>query len=289
MAKNLAQEAGKSAVAKFGWLKANRFLLLRRLTQLSVLLAFWSGPFWGAWIFKGNLSASLLFNVVPLTDPLIAAQSLVAGYIASASSWIGLAVVVGFYALIAPRAFCAWVCPMNVVTDMAAWIRRKTKINTNVNLDKSIRYWFLAAILIGSAISGSMLWTWLDPVSALQRGLIYGFGAGIWLVVSVFIIDLLLIEHGWCGHLCPLGATYGLIGAKSVMRIKAVNRENCTKCMDCYNVCPEPQVLRQPLKSGDRRVMDKDCISCGRCIDVCSEQVFEFRNRIGPGDQENEK
>ncbi|MEQ1433119.1 4Fe-4S dicluster domain-containing protein, partial [Salmonella enterica] len=53
-----------------------------------------------------------------------------------------------------------------------------------------------------------------------------------------------------------------------------------TKCMDCFYVCPEPEVLRQPLKEGDRRVMVQNCISCGRCLDVCPEQVFEFKNRL---------
>lgn len=66
-------------------------------------------------------------------------------------------------------------------------------------------------------------------------------------------------------------------GRKSVIRVTATNREACTKCMDCYNVCPEPVVLRQPLKEGDRRVMDQNCMSCGRCIDVCPEDVLVFK------------
>ncbi len=54
-------------------------------------------------------------------------------------------------------------------------------------------------------------------------------------------------------------------------------KSGCTKCMDCFNVCPEPQVLKEPLKQGDQRVLSQDCISCGRCIDVCPEKVFEFK------------
>lgn len=286
MVKNLAIDAGKAAVKRLGWWRAHRFLILRRLTQLAVLLAFWTGPLWDVWILKGNLSGSVLLDVIPFTDPLIAAQSLASGHWFESDAWFGLAVIVGLYALIAPRAFCGWVCPMNVVTDFAAWLRRKTGIKASFHWNKSLRYWLLAAIVIGSALSGTLVWTWLDPVSALQRSLLFGAGAGLWLVLSVFVIDLVLVEHGWCGHLCPLGATYALMGSKSIMRVKAVNRDACTKCMDCFNVCPEPQVLRQPLKAGDTRVLDKDCMSCGRCIDVCAEQVLGFRKRIGA---ENEK
>ncbi|WP_434361826.1 quinol dehydrogenase ferredoxin subunit NapH [Parasalinivibrio latis] len=285
MAKNFAKDAGTDAVKRLGWWRAHRFLILRRFTQMAILLSFFTGPMWGLWIMKGNLSASVLFDVVPFTDPLIAAQSLATGHVFEVSGLIGLAVVVGLYALIAPRAFCGWVCPMNLVTDAAAWLRRKLGLKVSFSWPKSLRYWFLAALVIGSGLTGALVWTWLDPVAVLHRGLIFGFGAGIWLVVAVFLMDLLLVEHGWCGHLCPLGATYGLIGSKSLIRVKAVNREACTKCMDCFNVCPEPQVLRQPLKEGDKRVMDRDCISCGRCIDVCAEQVLGFRTRIGAEDE----
>ncbi|MEF1183373.1 quinol dehydrogenase ferredoxin subunit NapH, partial [Vibrio sinaloensis] len=189
-------------------------------------------------------------------------------------------IVVIFYALISPRAFCGWVCPMNMVTDLAAFLRRKLNIKTSYRWSSQLRYWLIPVLLIGSAVSGSVLWAWIDPVAALHRGLVFGFGASWVLVGLVFVLDLLLVEHGWCGHLCPLGATYGVIGRKSLLRVAAVRREDCTKCMDCYYVCPEPDVLRQPLKEGDKRVLDQNCISCGRCIDVCAEKVFEFQNRI---------
>lgn len=169
---------------------------------------------------------------------------------------------------------------MNIVTDLAAWLRRKLKIKASYRWSSAIRYWLIPVLMLGSALSGAILWTWLDPVAALHRGLVFGMGAGWVLIALVFVLDLLLVEHGWCGHLCPLGAAYGVIGRKSLLRVTAVRREDCTKCMDCFYVCPEPEVLRQPLKEGDRRVMDQNCISCGRCLDVCPEHVFEFKNRL---------
>ncbi|SKA55028.1 quinol dehydrogenase ferredoxin subunit NapH [Enterovibrio nigricans] len=286
MAKNLAKDAGKEAVKRLGWWRSHRFLFLRRVTQMSVLLAFFAGPMWGVWVLKGNLSASVLLDIVPFTDPLIAAQALATGHLLEPEGLMGLAIVIVIYALVAPRAFCGWVCPMNMVTDAAAWLRRKFNVKASFQMSASVRYWLLALLVIGSGVSGTLLWTWLDPVSALHRGLIFGVGGGIWLVASVFVLDLLLVEHGWCGHLCPLGASYGVIGSQSVMRVAAVKRSACTKCMDCFNVCPEPQVLRQRLKGGDVRVMDRNCMSCGRCIDVCAEQVLEFRKRFGAENEE---
>ncbi len=278
MAKNLAQNAGKEAVEKLGWWRAHRFLILRRLCQLTIIALFMAGPTLG--VLTGNLSSSMLFDTVPLSDPLIVLQALATGHIPEFNALLGVVIVVVFYAILAPRAFCAWVCPLNIVTDLAAWLRRKFNIKASYRWSPAIRYWLIPVLMLGSALSGAILWTWLDPVAALHRGLVFGMGAGWVLIALVFVLDLLLVEHGWCGHLCPLGATYGVIGRKSLLRVTAVRREDCTKCMDCFYVCPEPEVLRQPLKEGDRRVMDQNCISCDRCLDVCPEHVFEFKNRL---------
>ncbi|TOL36389.1 quinol dehydrogenase ferredoxin subunit NapH [Vibrio parahaemolyticus] len=278
MAKSLAQNAGNEAVEKLGWWRAHRFLILRRLCQFTIIALFMAGPTLG--ILTGNLSSSMLLDTVPLSDPLIVLQALATGHIPEFNALLGVVIVVVFYAILAPRAFCAWVCPLNIVTDLAAWLRRKFNIKASYRWSPAIRYWLIPVLMLGSALSGAILWTWLDPVAALHRGLVFGMGAGWVLIVLVFVLDLLLVEHGWCGHLCPLGATYGVIGRKSLLRVTAVRREDCTKCMDCFYVCPEPEVLRQPLKEGDRRVMDQNCISCGRCLDVCPEHVFEFKNRL---------
>lgn len=278
MAKNLAQNAGKEAIEKLGWWRAHRFLVLRRLCQLTIIALFMAGPTLG--VLTGNLSSSMLFDTVPLSDPLIVLQALATGHIPEFNALLGVVIVVVFYAMLAPRAFCAWVCPLNIVTDLAAWLRRKFNIKASYRWSPAIRYWLIPVLMLGSALSGAILWTWLDPVAALHRGLVFGMGAGWVLIALVFVLDLLLVEHGWCGHLCPLGAAYGVIGRKSLLRVTAVRREDCTKCMDCFYVCPEPEVLRQPLKEGDRRVMDQNCISCGRCLDVCPEYVFEFKTRL---------
>ncbi|TDE51921.1 quinol dehydrogenase ferredoxin subunit NapH [Vibrio alginolyticus] len=278
MAKNLAQNACKEALEKLGWWRAHRFLILRRLCQFTIIALFMAGPTLG--ILTGNLSSSMLLDTVPLSDPLIVLQALATGHVPEFNALLGVVIVVAFYAILAPRAFCAWVCPLNIVTDLAAWLRRKFNIKASYRWSPMIRYWLIPVLMLGSALSGAILWTWLDPVAALHRGLVFGMGAGWVLIALVFVLDLLLVEHGWCGHLCPLGATYGVIGRKSLLRVTAVRREDCTKCMDCFYICPEPEVLRQPLKEGDRRVMDQNCISCGRCLDVCPEHVFEFKNRL---------
>lgn len=279
---NSANQAGRDARQRHGFIRSHRWLLLRRLSQLAILMVFLSGPCFGVWILKGNYSGSLLLDTVPLTDPLMMLESLFAGHWPALTALAGALVIVAIYALIASRAFCAWVCPLNPVTDFAAWMRRKLNIRQSASLPRGLRYGILLAVLAGSAVSGTLLWEWLNPVALLGRSLIFGAVGGLWLILAVFLFDLLVTEHGWCGHICPMGALYGVIGAKAMVRVSAEHREKCTRCMDCFHVCPESQVLREPVLNNDHSplVLSKDCISCGRCMDVCAEHVFEFKNRF---------
>lgn len=279
---NSASQAGRDARQRYGFIRSHRWLLLRRLSQLAILMMFLSGPWFGVWILKGNYSGSLLLDTVPLTDPLMMLESLFAGHWPALTALAGALVIVAIYALIASRAFCAWVCPLNPVTDLAAWMRRKLNIRQSASLPRGLRYGILLAVLAGSAVSGTLLWEWLNPVALLGRSLIFGAVGGLWLILAVFLFDLLVTEHGWCGYICPMGALYGVIGAKAMVRVSAEHREKCTRCMDCFHVCPESQVLREPVLNNDHSplVLSKDCISCGRCMDVCAEHVFEFKNRF---------
>ncbi|MEE3609597.1 quinol dehydrogenase ferredoxin subunit NapH [Avibacterium paragallinarum] len=280
---NSPKYAGREAREKLGWWRANRFLFWRRFTQLSILAMFLSGPWLGVWILRGNYSGSLFLDLIPMSDPLITAESLATGHLPNFTTLLGAGIVIALYATLGSKVFCGWVCPLNLVTDSAAWLRRKFGIRQTAKLPRGLRYGILLMILLGSAVSGVMLWEWINPVAAFGRALIYGFGATVWLILAVFLFDLFIVEHGWCGHLCPIGATYGVIGAKSLIRVKVIERSRCDNCMDCYNICPEPQVLRSPLhgkKEEGLLVLSKDCISCGRCIDVCAENVFTFTTRF---------
>jgi ferredoxin-type protein NapH len=68
----------------------------------------------------------------------------------------------------------------------------------------------------------------------------------------------------------------------SLLRVAARRRDACDDCNDCFAVCPEPQVIRQPLKDGGASpvVLSSQCTNCGRCIDVCSKEVFVFGSRF---------
>jgi len=279
------QRPGAEAVAARGWLFAHRWLLARRFTQLSILVLFLLGPWFGIWLVKGNLNASLTLDVLPLTDPYVLLQSLFAGHAPELAALSGALIVLGFYMLVGGRSYCAWVCPVNMVTDSAHWLRERLGISGAARLSSASRYAILAATLLLALLTGGLAWEFINPVSMLHRGLIFGMGLAWLPVLSVFLLDLLVSRRAWCGHLCPVGAFYSLAGARSLLRVRADRRDQCDDCMDCFLVCPEPKVIRPALKGAERGtgpvITSANCTNCGRCIDVCAKNVFRFGSRFG--------
>jgi len=278
---------GADAVASKGWLRAHQWLLLRRSSQLGVLGLFLAGPWLGLWIVKGNLASSLTLGVLPLTDPLVLLQELLAGHRPQLAAFTGAAIVLVSYLLVGGRVYCAWVCPINLITDAAAWLRGRLGIKGGTHFSRGLRYWLLGAILLGAALSGSLLWELINPVTLVFRGLVFGMGLAWGMVAAVFLFDLLVSRRAWCGHLCPVGAFYALIGQLSPLRVSATGRERCNDCMDCFAVCPEPQVIRPALKGAPQGngpvILSGECTNCARCIDVCSRDVFRFSIRYPNG------
>ena len=284
MSPAVPRRTGAEAIATKGWWAAHKWLILRRFTQLGLLALFLAGPLAGLWIVKGNLSFSLTLGALPLADPYVVLQSLSTGHTPEKLGLIGVVIVIAFYFLVGGRVYCSWVCPVNLVTDAAGWLRDRLGIKGSVHFSRNTRYWILAMTLVGSAATGVVLWELINPVSMLHRGLIFGLGATWTIVLAVFLFDLFIMSRGWCGRICPVGAFYSLLGRWSPVRVAAPQRAACNDCMDCFEVCPEPQVIRPALKGEGKGVgpviLAPNCTNCGRCIDVCSKEVFSFGLRF---------
>lgn len=265
------------------WL-AHRFGILRRASQLGFLALFLSGPLLGVWIAKGTMASSMTLNVLPLTDPFALAQTLAARHWPQMSAVVGASIVIAAYWLLGGRAFCSWACPLNPVTDFAAYLRRRLGLKTSAKLRPDMRNWIALAALAVSAITGVVAWELVNPITSFHRALAFGLTFGLVPAAAIFLFDLVVARHGWCGHLCPVGACYGALGNVAVARVSADRRAACDDCMDCFAVCPEPHVIAPALR-GDRTgasplILSGDCTLCGACVDVCPELVFRFAHRF---------
>ena len=272
--------------------KKYRFLIFRRITQISILILYIGANLWGWKILQGNLSSSSLLETVPLADPYAVLQIFATGSIVAMDAILGAVIITLFYMVIGVRAFCSYVCPVNMVTDLANWIRRK------FNLDKAekkwwasrnIRYWVIGISFILSFLLGTAAFEIVSPVSMTHRGLVFGMGFGWAAIVTIFLFDLFVLKNGWCGHICPLGGFYSIIGRFSLFRVKH-NQPNCTLCMKCKDVCPEKEVLFMIGKKS-MSVNMGECTLCGRCVEVCDDDALNFgiREFIKKGEENEAK
>jgi len=275
---------GLEATQTKGFLRAHKWLILRRLSQFGILGIFLLGPLAGIWIVKGNLAYSETLEVLPLTDPHVLLQAVMAGVVPHQDALIGVAIVVVIYMVLGGRVFCSWVCPVNLVTDLACCTRRMLDIRSSTQISRNSRYWMLGITLVLPLVTGSIVWELVNPVSMMFRGIVFGLGMAWLILVGIFLFDIFVSKEGWCGRVCPVGAFYSLLGSKSLVRVVAEDRDKCDDCMDCFEVCPEEQVIRPALKGADKGIgpviLSGNCTNCGRCIDVCAEDVFHFGSRF---------
>lgn len=279
-----APEVPLTTPLRRGLLARNRWLLARRSVQLGILALFLAGPWFGIWWLKGNLASSTFLDVIGLTDPLVLLQSFAGGHKVATAALIGAVTILVAYVVLGGRTYCSWVCPVNIVTDAAFWLRGRLRINASWQPRKSTRLWVLATALAVSALTGTIAWELVNPITMLQRGLVFGMGLAWVVVLAVFVFDLAVSRRGWCSYICPVGAFYATLGALSLVRVSAVKRQACTDCGDCFRVCPEPHVIMPALKPKQQNaspvIASGDCTNCGRCIDVCADDVFRMGTRF---------
>ncbi|NOX14725.1 MAG: 4Fe-4S dicluster domain-containing protein, partial [Epsilonproteobacteria bacterium] len=151
---------------------------------------------------------------------------------------------------------------------------------------RSLRYWVIVISLIISYFLGISAFEFISPISMVHRGLIFGMGFGWATMIILYLFDLFVLKNGWCGHICPLGGFYSIIGKFRLLKVKH-DSVACTGCMDCKVICPEVQVLHMidkislPVTSGE-------CTNCGRCIDVCEDDALGFFLKVKNNKKEGE-
>jgi ferredoxin-type protein NapH len=233
-------------------------------------------------VLTGNLSASRVLRTVPLADPYAVLQILATGQALASTVLLGAAIVLGFWFVAGGRGFCAWVCPVNPVTDLAAWLQPRLGMRRGLRVDRSVRYWIMLLALPVSAISGVAAFEWSSPIAMTHRELIYGPGPGLLAVAGIFVLDLFVLRPGWCGSLCPLGAFYSLVGHWSLLRVR-FDPARCDHCGDCIRVCPEPQVIRYDEMEQRGFIDHGNCLNCARCLEVCPRDAYHMATRFGMG------
>ncbi len=249
---------------------------LRRFVMLGIIALFLL-QFLRIKILVGGLTGSLALWFVNLIDVFAFLENLFSSKDLTVIALVSVLPVFAIYTIIG-RAFCGWVCPMDLLFEM---VDRVKGLRLNIRKGKEkIGYGLAGILLIVSALIGIPFFTnYLSHLTNFFRFLTGGIFLVLRLpvdntviVFSVGMIVLFLIldyifPRLWCRTLCPVGKVYGLFNKLSLIRIKFLEGE-CGECHYCEELC-YMQVKLTPYL--DRKSLrDSNCIYCGRCVDACN-------------------
>lgn len=194
---------------------------------------------------------------------------------------IGSTTVLILWWLLGGRTFCSWVCPYHLLAELAEKIHLKLaakRLVVDYPLHRGTRtvlYLVFAALALASDYT---VYESISPTGILSRALIYGPGLALVWVAGLLVYEILFIRRMWCRYICPIGLTYGFVGAVSPVRV-TYNLENCLHEGDCRKVCLVPHVLECTKKSYAEDVdvpIGADCTRCGLCVDSCPTGSLRF-------------
>jgi Fe-S-cluster-containing hydrogenase component 2 len=162
--------------------KRSRVRLLVRIISLLAAVA-------TLWVFVSRW--------VPSLSPFVGLSVATATRRLSAVACLG--VLVGIAAMVKPRVFCRWICPLGLCLEGAGGLGRRLK--RRPGRWPSLGPW-IVLLTLGGACLGHPLMLWLDPLALFAGG---GF---------VLVLAATVVWPGvWCGRVCPLGAFQDLLRA----------------------------------------------------------------------------
>ena len=209
-----------------------KITVVRRVVQGCMLVLFCLPPLLAGWglaglfaggdgevatpaegVFFGSLSSSSVAGV-PLFDPLGAMEAMAASRsMLAASALTGALLVVVVYGLVRGRAFCGWVCPVNLIGEGVDAARRRLGIEVpERTVPRRAKIGVAVAVVLLSALVGFPVFELISPIGAVNKGLVFGGFAGAGTLLAIIIAELLVSRRLWCRALCPLGGTFQVLG-----------------------------------------------------------------------------
>ena len=190
--------------------------------------------------------------------------------------------ILALFGLIAGRTICGWLCPMGLFQELLHRVPTpKLRKGRATRALSWLKYLILAALVVAvplwyglkQGLQVPAFCKLICPAGTLEGavallsnpvndGMFPMLGA---LFTSKFIIlasvALLCVfcHRAFCRFLCPLGAIYGLFHRFALIGVR-VDESRCVGCRACVRRC-EMDV---------RRVGDRECIHCAKCMDDCA-------------------
>jgi len=251
----------------------------------------------GDWIGPGVARAL----VWPQFAPSLVALATGAGWIAAGC------VAVLLLTLVFGRVYCAMLCPLGVLMDLAAKLAGRTGRRRHLPYRRG-RNWLRGMVVVvcaGGLLAGFALpLGFLDPYSIFGKitaaTLRPAVGAGnhalattgwiqplkispvAWTTAGVALGLLALVVVAavargrlWCNTVCPVGAVLGFFSKRALFRLR-IAESACVACSMCERVCPA-----QCIDFRNHRIDHSRCVMCFDCVTSCKRSGIHLTWRGG--------
>jgi len=194
---------------------------------------------------------------------------------------IGTSTVLLVWWLFGGRSFCSWVCPYHLLGEIAETLHLKLAAKGWVQdhrLHRGTRTVVYVAFAVLAVVTGYTVFETINPVGILSRAFTYGISLAVLWVAVLLLIEVFYSRRFWCRYLCPIGMTYGAVGAFSPVHVR-YDAEVCLHEGECRRVCMVPHVLsmtRFGWNADVKQEIGADCTRCGMCVDVCPTGALKF-------------
>ncbi|MER2606128.1 MAG: NapH/MauN family ferredoxin-type protein [Siculibacillus sp.] len=253
----------------------------RRWASIIVINGLFIASYWAdLQLIEGALTASRVFGF-HFADLNSSLQLMLAHKHVVLNLVIGVTTVFLLYLIFGGRAFCSWVCPYHLLSEIAEKLHLKLAEKRLVKdhaLDRRLRVVMFVIFAVLAFASGYTLFETISPVGILSRALTYGTLVGLIWVALLLAVEVLWSRRFWCRYVCPIGLTYGMAGTVAPVRILHV-AEHCYHEGKCRDVCLVPHVLEMTKLGYGRETstpVGPDCTRCAMCLDVCPTGALRF-------------
>jgi polyferredoxin len=184
----------------------------------------------------------------------------------------GVLFSIAVFSVAGNKLFCGWVCPVGALQELMHEIplAKRFKVRLPFRVTNGIRVAAFVLFVPLVFVVGRSIFDYINPFHALH----WTFAAYEMFVLVVVMVAALFIFRPFCYLLCPLGLFTWILERISIARIQ-VDTERCVTCYNCIEEAPCPAI--GAILDGKRTA--PDCHSCGKCLDICSENAIRFSGR----------
>lgn len=187
---------------------------------------------------------------------------------------LNLSLMIGIFALalVTKKTFCGWACPIGFFGELGGRLGSfftKGRLTPGGKVDSRLRLLRYAVLVVSLYFTykvGDLILRGYDPFYLIFSGFGHGsVGMISWIVLGITVAGALIIPMFFCRYLCPLGAVLDPFGRLGLIKVTR-NDAACTACGHCQTACPHDIPVQTLAK-----VRHHDCTNCLECVEICPE------------------